>query len=110
MILELSVGLISIKVFLCLFEKYYKCFALKRFIVVETTWRMKPGNYLPIGIQFMRKYVDYIFLLISGTNQLSKQIFDALGSKLHEELKRLYPKPGIVSILFLLVFKISVYL
>ncbi|CAB4435588.1 unnamed protein product [Rhizophagus irregularis] len=44
-----------------------------RFIVVETTWRMKPG-----------------------TNQLSKQIFDALGSKLHEELKRLYPKPGIV--------------
>ncbi|PKK77818.1 HIT-like protein [Rhizophagus irregularis] len=44
-----------------------------RFIVVETTWRMKPG-----------------------INQLSKQIFDALGSKLHEELKRLYPKPGIV--------------
>jgi hypothetical protein len=46
---------------------------------------------------------------MSGTNQLSKQIFDALGSKLHEELKRLYPNPGVVSITFLLVFfKISV--
>lgn len=53
----------------------------------------------------MRKYVAYIFLLISGTNQLSKQIFDALGSKLHEELKRLYPNPGVVSIPVLLVFK-----
>ncbi|RIA92543.1 HIT-like domain-containing protein [Glomus cerebriforme] len=44
-----------------------------RFIVAETTWRMKPG-----------------------TNQLNKQIFDAVGSRLHEELKRLYPNPGVV--------------
>jgi hypothetical protein len=42
-------------------------------------------------------YIYLYILLISGTNQLSKQIFDAVGPKLHEELKRLYPSPGVVS-------------
>ncbi|GES75800.1 transcription factor bHLH140 [Rhizophagus clarus] len=55
-----------------------------RFIVVETTWRMK-----------------------LGTNKLSKQIFDVLGSKLHEELKRLYPNPGVVGEAYPIIFLVS---
>ncbi|CAG8687912.1 11800_t:CDS:10, partial [Funneliformis mosseae] len=44
-----------------------------RFIVAEITWRMK-----------------------LNTNHLSKQILNAVGSRLPEEVKRLYPNPGIV--------------
>ncbi|CAI2179242.1 2183_t:CDS:10 [Funneliformis geosporum] len=44
-----------------------------RYIVAEITWRMK-----------------------LNTNHLSKQILNTVGSKFPEEVKRLYPNPGIV--------------
>ncbi|CAG8781077.1 6743_t:CDS:2, partial [Racocetra persica] len=66
----------------------------------ESRFQMKLGDFVEImietEIEYDLKFLSYFTWLKPGVTPLGKSLYDVIGSKLFEEIKRLYPDPGVV--------------
>ncbi|KAF0515977.1 HIT-like protein [Gigaspora margarita] len=64
----------------------------------ESRFQMKLGKFTEVIIEFEIGYIvnESTWRLKPDTTPLSKSLYEVIGSKLFEEIKRLYPKPGIM--------------
>ncbi|CAG8766904.1 7131_t:CDS:2, partial [Cetraspora pellucida] len=64
----------------------------------ESRFQIKLGDFVEIMVEIEIEYIvnESTWRLKPDVTPLSKSLYEVIGSKLFEEMKRLYPNPGIV--------------